>query len=100
MGAAVRASGLSHRRFEQLFEQSAGLKPKTWQRVRRFQRAVHALAAHDAPAPAELAATLGYSDQSHLIREFRAMAGLTPGRFHALAPEEPNHLPLVPPRLR
>ncbi len=98
VGAAVRASGLGRRRFERAFLQATGLSPKTWQRVRRFQRAVGALAATDAPAPAELAAALGYSDQSHLIREFRAMAGLTPGRFRALAPEEPNHLPLEPSR--
>lgn len=95
VGAAVRASGLSPRRFERFFQQAAGLQPKAWMRVRRFQQAVNALAAGDAPA--ELAAALGYSDQSHLIREFRAMAGLTPGRFRALAPEEPNHLPLIPP---
>ena len=98
VGAAVRASGLSHRRFELQFRQAAGLNPKAWLRVRRFQAAVKALAASDGPAPAELAATLGYSDQSHFIREFRAMSGLTPGRFRALAPDEPNHLPLVPPR--
>lgn len=97
VGAAVRASGLSHRRFELQFRQAAGLNPKAWLRVRRFQAAVKALAAREAPPPAELAATLGYSDQSHFIREFRAMAGLTPGRFRALAPDEPNHLPLVPP---
>lgn len=97
VGAAVRASGLSHRRFERQFRQAAGLNPKAWQRVRRFQRAVNALAAREGPAPADLAAALGYSDQSHLVREFRAMAGLTPGRFRALAPEEPNHLRVPPP---
>ncbi|CDN87637.1 AraC family transcriptional regulator [Hydrogenophaga intermedia] len=97
VGAAVRASGLSHRRFELQFRQASGLNPKAWLRVRRFQAAVKALAAREALPPAELANTLGYSDQSHFIREFRAMAGLTPGRFRALAPDEPNHLPLVPP---
>ena len=97
VGAAVHASGLSHRRFELQFRQAAGLNPKAWLRVRRFQAAVKALAAREALPPAELANTLGYSDQSHFIREFRAMAGLTPGRFRALAPDEPNHLPLVPP---
>ena len=42
---------------------------------------------------AGLAADRGYADQAHLIREFRAMAGVTPadyardaaGRFRALA---------------
>jgi AraC-like DNA-binding protein len=30
-----------------------------------------------------LAFAAGYADQSHLIREFKALAGLTPARFVA-----------------
>jgi AraC-like DNA-binding protein len=30
--------------------------------------------------PSELAAAGGYADQSHLYREFRALAGLTPAQ--------------------
>jgi AraC-like DNA-binding protein len=30
---------------------------------------------------ADLAADWGYADQAHLIREFRAMAGVTPGDY-------------------
>ncbi|MBL0920131.1 MAG: AraC family transcriptional regulator [Hydrogenophaga sp.] len=91
VGAAVHASGLSHRRFDTAFRQAAGLNPKAWLRVRRFQAALRALGT--ASAPADIAAALGYSDQSHFNREFLAMAGLTPARFRALAPDEPNHLP-------
>ena len=32
---------------------------------------------------AGLAADLGYSDQSHLVTEFRSLTGLTPGRWIA-----------------
>jgi AraC-like DNA-binding protein len=32
---------------------------------------------------AGLAADLGYSDQSHLVAEFRSLTGLTPGRWIA-----------------
>src|SRR5690606_15544963 len=61
VGAAVRASGLSPRRFELQFRQAAGLNPKAWLRVRRFQAAVKALTVSDGLAPADLAAALGYS---------------------------------------
>ena len=33
-----------------------------------------------------LAADLGYSDQSHLVTEFRSLTGLTPGRWIASRP--------------
>lgn len=98
VGAAVRASGLSHRRFDTAFRQAAGLNPKAWWRVRRFQAALRALGT--AAAPADIAAALGYSDQSHFNRDFLAMAGLTPGGFRALAPDEPNHLPVPTSRPR
>lgn len=98
VGSAVRASGLSHRRFDTAFRQAAGLNPKAWLRVRRFQAALQALGT--ASAPADIAAALGYSDQSHFNREFLAMSGLTPARFRALAPDEPNHVPLPQPPLR
>uniref|UniRef100_UPI00135ACF58 AraC family transcriptional regulator n=1 Tax=Agromyces humi TaxID=1766800 RepID=UPI00135ACF58 len=40
-----------------------------------------ALAAPDAPALADLAADLGFADQAHLTREFRAVIGETPRRY-------------------
>jgi AraC-like DNA-binding protein len=30
---------------------------------------------------AEIAAQLGYADQAHMTREFRAIFGCTPGRY-------------------
>jgi AraC-like DNA-binding protein len=36
----------------------------------------------DAPRWARLAVAAGYYDQPHLIREFRSLAGLTPGEVH------------------
>ena len=35
------------------------------------------------PAWTALAYAAGYADQSHLIREFRALAGVTPARYAA-----------------
>ncbi|HEX4004760.1 MAG TPA: helix-turn-helix domain-containing protein [Acidobacteriaceae bacterium] len=71
-------TGLSHTRFIQLFREHVGLTPKLFCRVRRF----HALQGRiEKGMPvnwARLAADCGYFDQAHLIRDFRAFAGLTP----------------------
>jgi AraC-like DNA-binding protein len=36
-------------------------------------------------SPGQVAATLGFSDQHHLTREFKRRVGLTPGRYAASA---------------
>lgn len=92
--AAVRATGYSHRRFVELFRRSVGLPPKLFCRIRRFQGALDRLVAAPAASWAELAAASGYSDQSHLHRDFHEFAGMTPGRYRQLAPRFPNHVPL------
>ena len=46
-----------------------------------MQEAAAALAAPDAPSLADLAAELGFADQAHLTREFRAVIGETPRRY-------------------
>ncbi|MGE0347759.1 helix-turn-helix domain-containing protein [Hydrogenophaga sp.] len=93
---AVRRSGVSHRRFIELFRQDVGLTPKAWQRVQRFQRALPALGERSdgAVALASLAADSGYSDQSHFNRDFLAFAGVTPLAYRARAGVEANHLPV------
>jgi AraC-like DNA-binding protein len=90
----VRESGLSHRRFIDLFRRAVGLPPKLYCRVQRFSAALDRVAG-DA-AQAELALDAGYSDQSHFHREFRELAGLTPGRYRELAPERARHVPVRP----
>jgi AraC-like DNA-binding protein len=90
--ALARSSGVSHRHLIELFRRSAGLTPKVFARVRRFQRAVKLLARERSTRLAEVALACGYADQPHLTREFRAFAGCGPGRFAPLSPERPNHV--------
>jgi AraC-like DNA-binding protein len=56
-----------------------GYGPKMLDRVLRFQRFLRASRAGEAAALASLASETGFSDQAHLSRETRRMAGLTPG---------------------
>jgi transcriptional regulator GlxA family with amidase domain len=51
----------------------------------RITRLNHAMALADRaarPGWARLAAEAGFFDQSHLVRECRALAGLSPGQAH------------------
>ena len=75
--AVARAVGLSTRQLERTFRREVGLTPKHYVRLARFRRMLAALNRAD-PRWADLAAQAGYSDQPHLVREFRAFAGLAP----------------------
>jgi hypothetical protein len=70
------ADGYSARQARRLYREIAGLSPVQVRRVLRFQRALQALLATGSTAAA-LAAD-DFSDQAHMIREFRQFAGMTP----------------------
>lgn len=75
--AVARTLGLSPRQLERTFRREVGLTPKHYSRLVRFRRMLAALDRAD-PQWADLAAQAGYSDQPHLVREFREFAGLAP----------------------
>jgi len=87
VGQVAAALGVGQRRLQRAFDRSVGLGPKALGRVLRFRRALRDLYrrgnADGAPGWASLAFDAGYADQSHFIREFRALAGLTPARYLA-----------------
>lgn len=83
-------SGLSMRRFGELFQREIGLNPKAFARLRRFQRAIHQVHAAIDPDWCGLAARAGYADQAHFIREFRSFSGLTPSAYHARRGPRPH----------
>lgn len=71
-------TGLSHTRFIQVFREHVGLTPKLFCRVRRFHGLIDRVQKGLRVNWAELAVDCGYFDQAHLIRDFRAFAGITP----------------------
>ena len=80
------ALGVGERRLERAFGRSVGLSPKALDKVLRFRRVLRALdlRRHGGdPAWAAIAAGAGYADQSHFIRDFKSLAGLTPSRYLA-----------------
>ena len=107
----ARKLGLSQRRFIQVFAHHAGLTPKLFCRILRFQQA-RASAERAARGFAEtkpqrtplaidwaqMALTCGYYDQAHLIHDFQTFAGLSPLEYlRRLRPArrlKDNHVPL------
>jgi AraC-like DNA-binding protein len=74
--------GCSRRHLSARFGDEVGLGPKAVGRILRFRRATTLLGDRRAAlSPAEVAMACGFADQAHLTREFRAMAGVTPGAF-------------------
>lgn len=76
--------GWSRKHLAQRFSIEVGAGPKTVGRILRFasvRRAIDAGIGARCPDWAGLAADRGYADQAHLIREFRAMAGVTPADY-------------------
>jgi AraC-like DNA-binding protein len=68
--------GWSRKRLWSRFRSQLGITPKRAAGLVRFDHAAHLLAAGHAAAG--VAAASGYADQSHLHREVKAFAGLTP----------------------
>ena len=78
-------SGLSVRQFRRRFSAATELKPIELVRLQRLRDAANdAVGSTHAGGKArwsELAARHGYSDQAHLVREFRRTLGLAPAKF-------------------
>jgi AraC-like DNA-binding protein len=88
----ARSTGLSERRFSQIFREQVGLSPKVFTRVQRFQRTVTQLhAGLDIPW-AEMALDCGYYDQSHFANEFRAFSGIDATTYSAARTRWANHV--------
>lgn len=81
MRELARRTGLSQRRFIQVFTAEVGMTPKLYQRVRRFRRMLARVPDGGTPDWTSMAAEHGYFDQSHLIHDFRSFAGLTPRAY-------------------
>ncbi len=74
---------LSRKQFQRVFSEYVGANPKEFSRTIRFQRALHILETKPEISLTTLAYGCGYSDQSHMIKEFKAFSGYTPTEYLA-----------------
>jgi AraC-like DNA-binding protein len=74
-------AGVTRRHLERLFDTRVGLTPKSYARLIRLQTAASRLAATPDDRLADVSGETGYFDESHMIREFLAIAGRSPAEF-------------------
>jgi AraC-like DNA-binding protein len=83
--------GLGRRTIERLLREYVGLSPKWVIRQYRLQIAADEAAKGQVVDWPRLANDLGYADQAHFIRDFRAILGTTPSEFaRRAAPPRPS----------
>ncbi len=109
----VAEVGYSQRHVLGLFQRWVGMAPKQYHRIRRFQQVLHqvtaevrsddlaaalALELRGRPATepdwADVALAHGYYDQSHLARDFRELARVTPSEYVRRYRGLVNYLPI------
>jgi AraC-like DNA-binding protein len=69
---------VSRRHLTRIFREVVGVSPKRFCRLARFKTGLVYAGAGQGVSWAQVAEELGYADQSHMIAEFRELAGLTP----------------------
>jgi AraC-like DNA-binding protein len=86
-------TGLTTRSVQRLFAEHVGCTPKWAIRIYRLNDAARRIAAEGEPDYAGLAVRLGYSDQSHFIRDFRAVTGQPPAEYARMARVDTERTP-------
>lgn len=83
IGSVADSHGVGYKKLERLFDAEVGLSPKHFARVVRLQRAMASAVIRPKLNLAQLALDVGYADQAHLTRDFRALVGRPPRAFFA-----------------
>jgi AraC-like DNA-binding protein len=83
--AAMRA-GIDVRALQRLFRQEVGIGPKEVIRRIRLQESAERLASDPRLTCGELALEMGYFDQAHFIRDFKAVVGVPPDAYRRRQP--------------
>jgi AraC-like DNA-binding protein len=87
--------GIGREQFARRFSASAGLPPKLFARITRFQALVQTLLSNDVSEWTAIGPGAGFYDQAHMINEFRHFAGSSPTVFF-----RPHDRTLDPARVR
>jgi len=74
------------------FEFYVGLPPQTMKKIIRLNQALKLIHRPEQLSFTEIAHHCSYADQSHLIRDFKQLTGLSPKKYLAFQTHNPGHL--------
>jgi AraC-like DNA-binding protein len=74
----LKCLAISERQFERRFSQTVGIAPQAYIRVKRFNEAIRLMKTRQYGKLTDIAYALNFHDQSHFIRDVKALSGLTP----------------------
>ena len=77
----IRASGLSPRKFERAFREQMGISPKLFARTARLEYAMQLKRVNPTLTWTRVSQEAGYFDQTHFVKDFKALAGERPSTF-------------------
>jgi AraC-like DNA-binding protein len=86
----ARSLGYSTRHLRRIFLQHVGVTPGHYLRLSRFIRSLHLM--QSSQSLTEIAHAVSYFDQAHFCRDFREIAGITPGEYREKAGFVVGHL--------
>nr|WP_246580754.1 helix-turn-helix domain-containing protein [Deinococcus aestuarii] len=90
IGTLAEELNLSQRQLERHFVAEVGVNAKTLSRLIRFEELHNRLWLDPNVSLAQLAYELGFADQAHLTREFKALSQMTPRTFGRFVQLDPN----------
>lgn len=82
---------LSYRQLYRVFCDYVGATPKELARIVRFQRALYHMQVNPAVGFTPLAYRCGFYDHPHMVKEFKALSGLTPSEYVAFCPPHSDY---------
>jgi AraC-like DNA-binding protein len=84
--------GVTPRHLHRLFLEQAGVSPRSFGRIARFDRTVRLSNRQSPESLWAMAIDAGYHDYQHMKRDFLAFTGMRPAQFMAIESEAPERL--------
>lgn len=82
VGMVAKHFDISSRSIQRIFDKYVGVNPKWIIRMFRLQELKEEIESNNHPNWADLAARLEYSDQSHMIKDFKSILNITPEKYN------------------
>lgn len=87
--------GITQKHLITLFKKYAGLSPKLFARISKFQKVIREVEQQKFIEWAPIAYECGYYDQAHFIKEFQAFSGVNPSAYLLQRGEYRNYIPVM-----